>query len=202
MPTYIVNVSLGIFCYNENYLNMAAFCPTYAIESGNPNPVDTYVEAGDCLSDFWDIVRAVVSDSAFYYENHWRPLAGDWPYTGEDDSQAVNPQGNAPGLSQYYKTLMVRKFTGDPARYTKGRAYIPYIGAEWAEATVIDPDDAGLAAVATAFATPFTRGATTITPVKFNKSTGNWDSVVQAKMSPFLAFQRRRNMSRAYYDLS
>lgn len=201
MSTSIVNVSLGIFCYQPGYLNMAAFCPTFRIESSNPDILDTYNEAGDALSDFWDQVRPVVSDSAFYYENLWRPQAGPWPYTGEDDSHAANPQGAAAGLSQFYKTLMVRKFTGAPPRYTKGRAYIPYIGGAWAESTVVDPDDAVLASVALAFAQSWTRGNTTLNPVKFDTASGGWAPVVDAKMSPFLAFQRRRNMSHGYYEI-
>lgn len=201
MPIYIVNTSLVLYCYNGPYFNSAAFCPTWAINSSNVNPVDTYVEAGNCLSKFWDEIRQVVSENAFYYLNKWRPIAGGFPFDGDDDSQAINPQGTAPGVAPYYQAMLVKKMTGDPLRYEKGRAYIPYLGEEWAGATLLDPDDVRISQAALAFAGTYVDGATSLSPVKFDKATNSWEPVLSARMSQFLAFQRRRNMSHNYYEI-
>lgn len=199
MPTYVVNTAIILLVPNDPHYSAASFCPTWVIESSNADPVDTYVEAGNCLAQFWDGVRGVVSEEAFYWLTNWRAIAGGWPFVGLDDSQSLTPFGTAEGIAPYYQTLMVKKKTGTPPRYWKGRAYIPFIGGEWAGETLCNPAAPALVACANAFVGSYTDGATTLTSVKPVEGVAEWEPIGAAEISQFIAFQRRRNISKRYY---
>lgn len=199
MPTWVVNTAIILLVPDDPLYSAASFCPTWIIESTNLDVVDTYIEAGECLWQFWDGVRGAVSEQAFYWLTHWRNVSGGWPFVGLDDSMALNPFGTSPGIAPYYQTLMVRKKTGAPPRYWKGRAYIPFIGEKWAGKTLCDPADAELAALGNAFVGPYTSGNTTLTQVKPVAGVAAWEPITAADVSQFIAFQRRRNISKRYY---
>lgn len=199
MPTYIVNTAIILLVPNDPHYSAASFCPTWVINTSAADPVDSYIEAGECLAQFWDGVRGVVSEQALWWETHWRSLAGGWPFVGLDDGSSATPFGTAEGIAPYYQTLMVRKKTGSPPRYWKGRAYIPFIGGKWAGQTLCDPLDAELVTLSNAFYGAYTSGSTSIEQVKWDEAAGGWAPIAAADVSQFLAFQRRRNLSKRYY---
>jgi len=64
----------------------------------------------------------------------------------------------------------------------------------------VDNTDPDLAAAAALWAGTYTDGGCSLTGCTFNRATGEFATLVGADISPFLAFQRRRNIGKHYYD--
>jgi len=194
----IVNVMFVMRWENDNGFGVGTFSSTFAVDSDAPDTPSLQTAVSLALVDWVPPILVPISTSAWLWYVHYRPRTPDFPYEGIDELGVLT--GGTAGVSPWYESLMVKKFTGDPPRYRKGRAYLPFLGGVYAGQTFCDPDDTVLSAAATRFAELATHGGTTLTPVVHKASTDEWEPVVQAKMSQFRAFQRRRNVGKRYYE--
>lgn len=176
----------------------ASFSNTYVITSDLPLGPDLAAEATSFAADLSATVRNVMGGPGLYFMLRTRTRQGG-PFLEIDDELFLGA-GGFTEIAPYWCTLMVRKYSGSPEKYRQGRIYLPFIGKPIGQSSFTAPYDTEFQYIADLFAQTFTSGTMVGVPVIHNREADAWEPVTRCDISPFLAFQRRRNASTRYYE--
>lgn len=195
----VVNFQWRVNAWNGPGRAWASFSNTYVLTSDLPPGPDLAAEATSFAAGFSDTIRQVMGGSDLYFMLRTRTREGG-PFMELDDELFLGGGGFV-DVAPYWCSLMVRKYSGSPERYRQGRAYIPFIGKPIGQSAFTSPFDVEFQYIADLFSQTFTSGTMVGVPVVHYRPTDVWEPVTRCDISPFLAFQRRRNASTRYYEI-
>lgn len=176
----------------------ASFSNTYFCESTLGIGPDFSATLTNIGYEVFDKISEIMGGRDIYCMLHVRPRQGsDVP---EFEDEIALQDGGYVEPAPWWCSLLVRKYSGDPERYKRGRVYIPYIGKPLGEKAVFLDGELPSQVYADKFAAVLTNGGTTLTPVVSDAATASWQPVTRCDFSPYLAFQRRRGAGKRYYE--
>lgn len=176
----------------------ASFSNTYVVTSDLPIGPDLSAEAQLCAVSVFDQVRLIMGGDDIYCMLRTRTRQGG-PFMEIDDEIALG-SGGFVEAAPWWCSVLVRKYSGDPERYSKGRVYIPFVGKPIGGSPFLGDFATDFQYIADEFSRTLTAGTMTCVPVVHRKAEDDWAPVTRCDLSPFLAFQRRRNASTRYYE--